>query len=140
MSSFRPHSQAASLAAPHFAPVPAVRRRPAHAAGDLALVHAAVSEAGPVRAHNEDRWQSVAQAGLFVVADGMGGYNAGEIAAEIAVQTACQLIPQSLPQSLPQLVERAPCAARTTPAMPRSASTPPTIPTASAWAPPWSVA
>ena len=104
MSSFRPHSQAPSLAAPHFAPVPAVRRRPAHAAGDLALVHAAVSEAGPVRAHNEDRWQSVAQAGLFVVADGMGGYNAGEIAAEIAVQTACQLIPQSLPQSLPQPV------------------------------------
>ena len=101
MSSFRPHSQATSLAAPHFAPVPAVRRRPAALADDVRLVHAAVSESGPVRAHHEDRWQSVAQSGLFVVADGMGGYNAGEIAAEIAVQTACRLIPLSLPPHLP---------------------------------------
>ena len=100
MSSFRPHSPAASLAAPHFAPVPAVRRRLAATAGDVRLVHAAVSESGPVRTHNEDRWQSVAQSGLFVVADGMGGYNAGEIAAEIAVQTACRLIPLSLPPPL----------------------------------------
>jgi PPM family protein phosphatase len=100
MSSFRPHSQAASLAAPHFAPVPAVRRRLEQLSGDSRLVHAAVSESGPVRIHNEDRWQAVAQVGLFVVADGMGGYAAGEIAAEIAVQTACRLIPLSLPPRL----------------------------------------
>jgi protein phosphatase len=55
-------------------------------------VHAAASASGPARAHNEDRWQAVAQAGLFVVADGMGGYKAGEVAAELAVQTACRLI------------------------------------------------
>ncbi len=102
MSSFRSHSQAASLAAPHFAPVPAVRRRLERLSGDVRLVHAAVSESGPVRIHNEDRWQAVAQAGLFVVADGMGGYAAGEIAAEIAVQTACRLIPLSLPTRLPR--------------------------------------
>ena len=112
MSSFRPHSQAASLAAPHFAPVPAVRRRLAVSAEDVRLVHAAVSESGPVRIHNEDRWQSVAQAGLFAVADGMGGYNAGEIAAEIAVQTACRLIPLALPSLLPReaVEERSPLA------------------------------
>lgn len=103
MSSFRPHSQAESLAAPHFAPVPAVRRRVEPADGVLPLVHAAVSDAGRVRTHNEDRWQAVTRAGLFVVADGMGGYRAGEIAAELAVQTACQLIPQLLPRCALQM-------------------------------------
>ena len=95
MSSIRSHSQATSLAAPHFEPVPASSSRPRRGAVacDVALEHAALSEVGLVRGHNEDRWQVVAEAGLFVVADGMGGYNAGEIAAELAVQTACRLIP-----------------------------------------------
>lgn len=60
----------------------------------MPLDHAALSDAGIVRPHNEDRWQALTDAGLFVVADGMGGYNAGEIAAELAVKTACQLIPE----------------------------------------------
>ncbi len=57
------------------------------------LAHGGCSDAGPVRPHNEDCWRAVPEAGLFVVADGMGGYRAGEVAAEIAVETACRLIP-----------------------------------------------
>src|SRR5690606_36225443 len=41
----------------------------------------------------EDSWRALPEAGLFVVADGMGGYRAGEVAAEIAVDTACRLVP-----------------------------------------------
>ncbi|MGH8718879.1 MAG: Stp1/IreP family PP2C-type Ser/Thr phosphatase [Burkholderiales bacterium] len=40
---------------------------------------------GLVRAHNEDRISSDAEIGLAVLADGMGGYKAGEVASGIAV-------------------------------------------------------
>jgi protein phosphatase len=43
-----------------------------------------LSHAGMVRAHNEDT-VFVDRAGLAVLADGMGGYNAGEVASGIAV-------------------------------------------------------
>lgn len=40
---------------------------------------------GMVRSHNEDSISADAAAGLAVLADGMGGYNAGEVASGIAV-------------------------------------------------------
>jgi protein phosphatase len=43
-----------------------------------------LSHAGMVRAHNEDT-VFVDRAGLAILADGMGGYNAGEVASGIAV-------------------------------------------------------
>ncbi len=46
---------------------------------------AGVSDPGRSRAHNEDCWRVVREAGLLLLADGMGGYNAGEVASEIAV-------------------------------------------------------
>ncbi len=61
----------------------------------MRLRYAALSDTGLVRPHNEDRWGAVDDEGLFVVADGMGGYNAGEIAAELAVRTACERIRQT---------------------------------------------
>lgn len=39
------------------------------------------------RPTNEDAYLSAEALGLFVVADGMGGHNAGEVAADIAVRT-----------------------------------------------------
>ncbi|ATB34851.1 serine/threonine protein phosphatase [Cystobacter fuscus] len=39
------------------------------------------------RAHNEDAWTSRADLGLFVVADGMGGYEGGEVASRCVVDT-----------------------------------------------------
>jgi len=48
------------------------------------LAIANLSHPGMVRAHNEDA-MFVDGAGLAVLADGMGGYNAGEVASGIAV-------------------------------------------------------
>jgi PPM family protein phosphatase len=50
-----------------------------------------LSHTGKVRNHNEDAIGSNRDAGLFVLADGMGGYNAGEVASTIAVKTVLEL-------------------------------------------------
>jgi serine/threonine protein phosphatase PrpC len=46
---------------------------------------ATATHPGMVRSHNEDSIAADAAAGLAVLADGMGGYNAGEVASGIAV-------------------------------------------------------
>jgi protein phosphatase len=46
-----------------------------------------LTDIGLVRDHNEDVVASDAEIGLVVLADGMGGYKAGEVASEIAVLT-----------------------------------------------------
>ena len=38
-----------------------------------------LSDTGKVREHNEDALACDADSGLLVLADGMGGYNAGEV-------------------------------------------------------------
>ena len=43
------------------------------------------SNPGMIRSHNEDSVTFDASSGLVVLADGMGGYNAGEVASGIAV-------------------------------------------------------
>jgi protein phosphatase len=52
---------------------------------------AEITDVGKVRDHNEDAIGSDADMGLMVSADGMGGYNAGEVASGIAVQTITEL-------------------------------------------------
>jgi len=52
---------------------------------------AEITDTGMVREHNEDAIGSDNDIGLMVLADGMGGYNAGEVASGIAVQTITEL-------------------------------------------------
>ncbi len=55
------------------------------------LKFAEITDTGKVREHNEDAIGSDVDYGLMVLADGMGGYNAGEVASGIAVQTISEL-------------------------------------------------
>jgi PPM family protein phosphatase len=51
---------------------------------------------GKVREHNEDTIAYDPEIGLLVVADGMGGYNAGEVASGIAVKTIVNIVRESV--------------------------------------------
>src|SRR5258705_13140985 len=50
-----------------------------------------LSDVGRVREHNEDTIGVDTDIGLLVLADGMGGYNAGEVASGLAVKTIMSL-------------------------------------------------
>jgi protein phosphatase len=50
-----------------------------------------MTDTGRVREHNEDAIGSDPEIGLMVLADGMGGYNAGEVASGIAIQIVTDL-------------------------------------------------
>jgi serine/threonine protein phosphatase PrpC len=56
------------------------------------LAHVEVTDVGKVRDHNEDAIGAQPDIGLWVLADGMGGYNAGEVASGIAVKTIIDLV------------------------------------------------
>lgn len=51
-----------------------------------------VTDTGRVREHNEDTFGTDADIGLVVLADGMGGYKAGEVASGITVRTVMSLV------------------------------------------------
>ena len=55
-----------------------------------------LTDIGKVRDHNEDAVASDLTIGLLVLADGMGGYRAGEVASEIAVLLIASIITQAM--------------------------------------------
>lgn len=61
-----------------------------------AIKVARMSDVGLVREHNEDVVASNLNIGLIILADGMGGYKAGELASEIAVLTITSDLAQAM--------------------------------------------
>lgn len=66
-----------------------------------AIEIASQTDPGMVRSHNEDSVAQEAACGLVVLADGMGGYNAGEVASGIAVSVVATEIRQRLQDASP---------------------------------------
>jgi serine/threonine protein phosphatase PrpC len=62
---------------------------------------ASCTDSGMVRSHNEDSIASDEGKGLVVLADGMGGYNAGEVASGMATTVLVTEIQQLLEQQKP---------------------------------------
>lgn len=62
--------------------------------GKIELVE--LTDVGKVREHNEDAVGSDLDLGLLVLADGMGGYNAGEVASSMAVKTTVRMVREGL--------------------------------------------
>ena len=68
-----------------------------------ALEVAGATDTGQVRSHNEDAIHCDAERGLVILADGMGGYNAGEVASGMA----CDFIRAELGRWLQEAAQNA---------------------------------
>lgn len=58
-----------------------------------------ITHPGKVRLHNEDALLTADELGLYVVADGMGGERAGEVASHMAVETIRGFVARSRPDA-----------------------------------------
>ena len=70
-----------------------------------AINYGARTDVGTVAKENEDSLYTDSELGLWVVADGMGGHEAGEVASAIVVKTLCEKISDG--DDLPASVEKA---------------------------------
>ena len=79
-----------------------IRPRPA-----FQLAAAGLTDIGSVRSSNEDAFLADTSLGLFIVADGMGGRNAGEVAAKAVVEGLPWLLDRRLRDMLDAVSSRA---------------------------------
>lgn len=78
----------------------------------MIIKHEALSQQGQGRANNEDCYCVLPEQDLYIVSDGMGGHNAGEVASRLAVDTcAAYLTQNSDTDEADALLERAIAAA-----------------------------
>jgi protein phosphatase len=64
----------------------------------MRILAAGQTDVGCVRKHNEDNFLVDAELNLFIVADGLGGHAAGEVASQIVVDKVGQFISQTVEQ------------------------------------------
>ncbi|MDO5622820.1 MAG: protein phosphatase 2C domain-containing protein [Paracoccus sp. (in: a-proteobacteria)] len=76
-------------------------------AASLTFSTGAVTHTGCVRTHNEDSIAAVPDLGLWVVADGMGGHDAGDIASRLIVEELSSIgVPVSAQDQRARALER----------------------------------
>ena len=68
------------------------------------ITYAAQTDTGLTRVHNEDAIALCPENGLTILADGMGGYNAGEVASQIAITVIRNYIADNLNGFLSRLI------------------------------------
>jgi len=81
------------------------RSKPAEVARHFTWRSAAVTARGNVRAHNEDAVLERPDAGLWAVADGMGGHNAGDVASNAVVAALSAMRRHARPSELLDEIE-----------------------------------
>ncbi len=70
------------------------------------ITAAACTHTGRIRGHNEDTIGEESSIGLYVLADGMGGYNAGEVASDLAVKTTLSIVREAFSRQLLTTTDR----------------------------------
>lgn len=66
------------------------------------LTSASITDIGLVRQNNEDICAELPDCRFFVIADGMGGHQAGEIASKTAVETLLEIVKKANKEKLPR--------------------------------------
>lgn len=78
----------------------------------MIIKHEALSRQGQGRANNEDCYCVLPEQSLYIVSDGMGGHNAGEVASRLAVDTCAAYLTENGDSDEPDaILERAIAAA-----------------------------
>ncbi len=70
-----------------------------------AITYAGRTDVGVVRSGNEDNFLMLPERGVFIVADGMGGHAAGEVASEMAVRIVARELGDPASRSDAELAE-----------------------------------
>ena len=65
-----------------------------------------LSDPGCVRSNNEDYFISDSEAGIFILADGMGGANAGEYASRLSAETLYEYLLNPANRDAPEALEQ----------------------------------
>lgn len=70
----------------------------------MIIKHEALSHQGQGRANNEDYFCVLPEQDLYIVSDGMGGYNAGEVASRLAVDTCAAYLAENSDSDEPDVL------------------------------------